>query len=265
MTSTPASCTSQSNSTPVASNTRRVASESSGPTPSPGMSVTSCAMDVPPRGECAAMLADRRTRTWRVGPAAWQGGGRPPLVRRPDVSTLAEPSDGRGQHDQREVGSTDRVLPPPAGVRSGGPAASLRRRRLRGGGTSPRPGPALGGGLPSGLGLRPAGPLPGSCGRCRNAERRTSPRPGATSAAGHLTRVIGAQIQRPRRSTQLHRGGGRRRLPAVITHEDRLNCHCPLLPIHRAPIPVGQHTAVCHGNNLRWRKSCHLHRVVVRC
>ncbi len=39
MTSTPASRTSQSNATPVASSTRRVASVSSGPVPSPGMSV----------------------------------------------------------------------------------------------------------------------------------------------------------------------------------------------------------------------------------
>ena len=39
MTSAPASWTSQSNCTPVASRTRRVASDSSGPTPSPGMNV----------------------------------------------------------------------------------------------------------------------------------------------------------------------------------------------------------------------------------
>src|SRR5437899_3175880 len=38
----PARCTSQSNSTPVASRTRTVASHISGPTPSPGMSVTAC-------------------------------------------------------------------------------------------------------------------------------------------------------------------------------------------------------------------------------
>src|SRR5947208_1870786 len=43
ITSAPASCRSQSNSTPVASSTRRVASVSSGPVPSPGMSVTRCA------------------------------------------------------------------------------------------------------------------------------------------------------------------------------------------------------------------------------
>src|SRR3954465_3574379 len=40
ITSAPASRTSHSNSTPVASRTRRVASVSSGPVPSPGMSVT---------------------------------------------------------------------------------------------------------------------------------------------------------------------------------------------------------------------------------
>jgi hypothetical protein len=43
ITSVPACWTSQSNSTPVASRTRRVASVSSGPVPSPGMSVTRCA------------------------------------------------------------------------------------------------------------------------------------------------------------------------------------------------------------------------------
>src|SRR4051812_19299741 len=42
MTSAPAGWTSQSKSTPVASSTRRVASVSSGPVPSPGISVTRC-------------------------------------------------------------------------------------------------------------------------------------------------------------------------------------------------------------------------------
>src|SRR5438874_3733436 len=42
--SSPAGCSSQSNWTPVASSTRRVASTSSGPVPSPGMIVTLCAM-----------------------------------------------------------------------------------------------------------------------------------------------------------------------------------------------------------------------------
>ena len=41
ITSTPASRTSHVNETPVASSTRRVASVSSGPVPSPGTSVTS--------------------------------------------------------------------------------------------------------------------------------------------------------------------------------------------------------------------------------
>src|SRR3954464_6842248 len=44
MTSAPASCTSHSNATPVASRTRRVASVSSGPVPSPGINVTRCAI-----------------------------------------------------------------------------------------------------------------------------------------------------------------------------------------------------------------------------
>src|SRR5205823_2030319 len=56
MTSVPASWTSQSKSTPVASSTRRVASASSGPVPSPGMSITRCAK--PPR-----MLPSRRGTT----------------------------------------------------------------------------------------------------------------------------------------------------------------------------------------------------------
>ncbi len=42
ITSAPAGWTSHSKSTPVASSTRRVASVSSGPVPSPGMSVTAC-------------------------------------------------------------------------------------------------------------------------------------------------------------------------------------------------------------------------------
>src|SRR5438067_1456087 len=46
ITSTPASWTSHSNWTPVASRTLRVASDSSGPTPSPGMNVTGYAMQV---------------------------------------------------------------------------------------------------------------------------------------------------------------------------------------------------------------------------
>ena len=44
ITSVPACWTSQSNSTPVASSTRRVASASSGPVPSPGIRVTRCAI-----------------------------------------------------------------------------------------------------------------------------------------------------------------------------------------------------------------------------
>ena len=47
ITSTPACRTSQSKATPVASRTRRVASVSSGPVPSPGMRVTRCAMRGP--------------------------------------------------------------------------------------------------------------------------------------------------------------------------------------------------------------------------
>src|SRR3954453_16596146 len=42
--SSPAGCSSHRNSTPVASSTRRVASASSGPVPSPGMKGTSCGM-----------------------------------------------------------------------------------------------------------------------------------------------------------------------------------------------------------------------------
>src|ERR671923_2548642 len=45
--SMPASRRSQANSTPVASSTRRVASASSGPVPSPGMKVTSCGICLP--------------------------------------------------------------------------------------------------------------------------------------------------------------------------------------------------------------------------
>src|SRR5918996_1985050 len=48
MTSAPACWTSQSKATPVPSRTRRVASDSSGPTPSPGMNVTRCPIAVAP-------------------------------------------------------------------------------------------------------------------------------------------------------------------------------------------------------------------------
>src|SRR4051812_12426373 len=55
ITSAPACWSSHSNSTPVASRTRRVASTSSGPVPSPGIRVTACAMR-------AAMLASVKQR-----------------------------------------------------------------------------------------------------------------------------------------------------------------------------------------------------------
>src|SRR3954451_9050753 len=53
ITSAPASRTSHSNSTPVASRTRRVASVSSGPVPSPGMRTTLCVI----ARECTDVLA----------------------------------------------------------------------------------------------------------------------------------------------------------------------------------------------------------------
>src|SRR2546426_6338195 len=61
MTASPASTTSHSRTTPEASSTRRVASASSGPMPSPGISVT--------RWDIAAILAGRTGRSGRTGPS----------------------------------------------------------------------------------------------------------------------------------------------------------------------------------------------------
>src|SRR5918992_3482528 len=56
--SSPAGCSSQERPTPVASSTRRVASASSGPVPSPGMKVTSCAIGLLCEFSGRAMLCD---------------------------------------------------------------------------------------------------------------------------------------------------------------------------------------------------------------
>src|SRR5919106_2431144 len=73
----PASWKSQSNSTPVASSTRRVASASSGPVPSPGMKVTWCAI--------RRLILDKRTGSAATrGPGGrWRrsGSGLGPLLR----------------------------------------------------------------------------------------------------------------------------------------------------------------------------------------
>ena len=67
MTSAPASWTSQSSSTPVASRTRRVASAISGPVPSPGMSVTRCGMGA------GAILARARACLRPFDTVPWTG------------------------------------------------------------------------------------------------------------------------------------------------------------------------------------------------
>src|SRR5919108_56512 len=64
MTSAPASWTSHSSPTPVASRTRRVASVSSGPVPSPGISVTSCATA---RDSSGAIYISRRMNDFKPG------------------------------------------------------------------------------------------------------------------------------------------------------------------------------------------------------
>ena len=61
ITSAPASWTSQSNATPVASRTRRVASLSSGPVPSPGINVTSCAT-------AGTLAGDTLPASWPTSP-----------------------------------------------------------------------------------------------------------------------------------------------------------------------------------------------------
>src|SRR4051812_18236659 len=89
ITSAPACWTSHSNSTPVASTTRRVASMSSGPVPSPGIRVTAWAMR-------AAMLASVKQR--------------PQFARHP-LRLALEPSPGEPDHpvagdEQRGVAGT---------------------------------------------------------------------------------------------------------------------------------------------------------------
>ena len=70
MTASPASTTSQSNATPEASRTRRVASASSGPMPSPGISVTRWVMARMIAADADVRRAlDRRPADWR-GPCA---------------------------------------------------------------------------------------------------------------------------------------------------------------------------------------------------
>src|SRR5919109_1984464 len=90
MTSAPASWTSQSNWTPVASRTRRVASESSGPTPSPGMNVTRWAMVGAPSLGCPKRISPRQAgnETPTIGAVI-------PSSRRPEAPEMANGS-GKG-------------------------------------------------------------------------------------------------------------------------------------------------------------------------
>ena len=96
ITSTPASRTSQSNATPVASSTRRVASVSSGPVPSPGMSVTRCAMPrasvhVHPFGSIGARDRAATPRSFDTELVEGTAAVVPlPAVRRPDVTVLRQ-------------------------------------------------------------------------------------------------------------------------------------------------------------------------------
>src|SRR5690348_1733778 len=79
ITSAPASRTSQSNSTPVASRTRRVASVSSGPVPSPGMSTTRWATE-----------PESTYRLDRVGSMSVGGGRSGPMSERDLLHTTAD-------------------------------------------------------------------------------------------------------------------------------------------------------------------------------
>src|SRR6187431_384179 len=68
MTSAPAGSMSHSKSTPVASSTRRVASVSSGPVPSPGISVTRCVTRERLYGRCRRALAPMCRHSVRGSP-----------------------------------------------------------------------------------------------------------------------------------------------------------------------------------------------------
>src|SRR5919198_1692962 len=79
MTSAPASWKSHSNATPVASRTRRVASESSGPTPSPGIKVTRCVTAWSP-SRAALSFFHHASRPFFGGPGYGEMEGVAPLA-----------------------------------------------------------------------------------------------------------------------------------------------------------------------------------------
>src|SRR5438093_237780 len=101
MTASPASTTSHSNPTPVASSTRRVASASSGPMPSPGMSVTRCVIAAARSPAARSPAArSRAARSRVVAPA-----GEPP----PDHldRVVVAVGDTLLERDDRVVGDLD--------------------------------------------------------------------------------------------------------------------------------------------------------------
>src|SRR5580700_3125367 len=71
ITPSPASCTSQSISTPVASMTRRAASLTSGPTPSPGINVIVCRAMLLLSSSTERRKSDKLRRVWTRGLARW--------------------------------------------------------------------------------------------------------------------------------------------------------------------------------------------------
>src|SRR5580692_3838372 len=77
MTPRPASCASQSIATPVASMTRRAASLTSGPTPSPGINVIVCRAMLLLSSSTERRKSDKLRRGWTRGLARWyEGHGR---------------------------------------------------------------------------------------------------------------------------------------------------------------------------------------------
>ena len=115
ITSTPACWTSQVNSTPVASSTRRVASVSSGPVPSPGTRVTTCGM----RGTIVdtasrRLLRYRRGQTSGLDEKEWdervQAGSRGRRRRR-DGDRRARPGRRRAPLPRRRHRGARRALP----------------------------------------------------------------------------------------------------------------------------------------------------------
>ncbi len=135
-TSTPASCQSHSNSTPVASSTRAVASASSGPVPSPRMNVTVYATFRSPV-RVSHGFAARKPRGTRPATVKWVGHGRhrtSPYARRAHPRG-GQPGPAAGALQRLRAGPSAGRGPAPRGCGLGrGTGQRGRRDRRRRGG-----------------------------------------------------------------------------------------------------------------------------------